>query len=82
VITVDKAILELICNPLVSLTDAFIFSLTSRFDVSASIEYIIAPGAIQPLIERFEFAKELDPWFEIENELVEEPNSDIDETHE
>eukprot|EP00210_Caulerpa_lentillifera_P004932 g4706.t1 len=78
VIAVDKSILELVSNPLVSLIDALAFTSVSKLRNSASTEYIIAPKAIQELIERFEFEKELDPWFDINNELVKEPRSDID----
>ena len=69
VVIVDKAILELMSNPLPPISDFFEISAEYHSRHETSISNILSPGAIQALLENFSEKKEINPWFDIHSDV-------------
>ena len=69
VVIVDKAILELISNPLPRISDSFVIDALYRSTHQTSIDYMISPGAIQALLENFSEKKKINAWFNIHSDV-------------
>lgn len=70
VMIVEKAVLELVDNPLVDLTDSFKVDLQIDANHATSADVLIPPNAIRTLIDNFNEKKSLNPWFEIYSDVI------------
>eukprot|EP00210_Caulerpa_lentillifera_P001100 g1061.t1 len=68
-IAVDRAVLDLVPYPLQTVTLDIVMVLATSFHVRTINRNLVAPGAIQALIDNFYARKQVDPWFSLVNNL-------------
>eukprot|EP00210_Caulerpa_lentillifera_P001088 g1049.t1 len=68
-IAVDRAVLDLVPYSLQNTTLDFLIDLATSFDFTTIDDYLVAPGAIQVLIDNFFARRQVDPWFSLVSDL-------------